>query len=66
MPSSHTMNSLVLNGYTAYFLMQHGFVNPAAAPWLYAGVFTWTLWIGCARIYMGLHTCVSRLSDHLS
>lgn len=56
MPSSHTMNSLVLNGYAAYFLLQHGFVEPAAAPWLYAGAFAWTLWIGLARIYLGLHT----------
>lgn len=61
MPSSHTMNSLVLNGYAAYFLLQHGFVEASAAPWLYSAAAAWTLWIGLARIYLGLHTCALTL-----
>ena len=56
MPSSHTMNSLVLNGYAAYFLLKRDYVPSEAAPYLYAAVCAWTLWIGLARIYMGLHT----------
>jgi len=42
MPSSHTMNSLVLNGYTAYFLLKRDYVPPEAAPYLYAAVCAWT------------------------
>ena len=56
MPSSHTMNSLVLNGYAVYFLLKRDYVPPEAATYLYAAVCAWTLWIGLARIYMGLHT----------
>jgi len=56
MPSSHTMNSLVLNGYAAYFLLKRDYVPAEAAPYLYAAVCAWTLWIGLVRIYMGLHT----------
>ena len=56
MPSTHTMNSLVLNGYTVYYLLQRHYVSPESAPYLYGATLLWTLWIGVARIYMGMHT----------
>ena len=56
MPSTHTMNSLVLNGYAVYYLLQRDYIQPEAAPYCYAAVIAWTLWIGVARIYMGMHT----------
>ena len=56
MPSTHTMNSLVLNGYAVYYLLQRDYLSPQSAPYLYGAALLWTLWIGVARIYMGMHT----------
>lgn len=52
------MNSLVLSVFAAQYLTEHHFV-PA---WLaYGAVSLWVIWIGLARLYMGLHTPIDVL-----
>jgi membrane-associated phospholipid phosphatase len=47
------MNSLVLSVFAAQYLTEHHFFPP----WLADGsVSLWVIWIGLARLYMGLHT----------
>lgn len=67
LPSSHTMNSLVLNCYMIYYLTQFGVVQSySILLLLYFVAAVWVAWIGLARVYMGLHTPVDILGGVIS
>lgn len=56
LPSSHTMNSIVLNFYLIRYLHSHSLLGAPAAGAAYAAAAAWTLWVAASRIYLGLHT----------
>lgn len=56
LPSSHTMNSLVLNFFIVHYLLDKHMVPAEWALTMYLGTAVWVAWVGLARVYMGLHT----------
>ena len=58
LPSSHALNSLALNFYVVHYLLANGFVSESYRLAMYVVAGLWVVWIGMARIYMGLHTPV--------
>jgi membrane-associated phospholipid phosphatase len=57
------MNSLVFSGFVAHYLVTH---NLASGGLAYGIVAAWVAWIGLARLYMGLHTCVDILAGFIA
>ena len=52
------MNTLVLNGYMAYYLLQNGALPRMSAPFIIVALVVWVSWIAVARVYMGEHLAV--------
>ena len=56
LPSSHTLNSCLLNYYVIYFCLERGLIEAPTGRVLYVVASCWIAFIAFARLYLGMHT----------
>lgn len=62
LPSSHTLNSCVLNYYVIYFCLERHIIGEGTGRILYAMASCWIAFIAFARMFLGMHTVRHQLT----
>lgn len=65
LPSSHTLNSCVLNYYVIYFCLERNIIGEATGRILYVVASCWIAFIAFARMFLGMHTTIDVLGGML-
>lgn len=65
LPSSHTLNSCVLNYYVIYFCLERNLISELSGRILYVVASCWIAFIAFARMYLGMHTTIDVLGGML-
>lgn len=65
LPSSHTLNSCVLNYYMIYFCLERHIIEEGTGRILYVVASCWIAFIAFARMFLGMHTTIDVLGGML-
>mmetsp|Transcript_2266 Transcript_2266/g.6741 ORF Transcript_2266/g.6741 Transcript_2266/m.6741 type:complete len:416 (-) Transcript_2266:957-2204(-) len=65
LPSTHTLNSCLLNYYVIYFCLERGLIAAETGRTLYVVASCWIAFIAFARLYLGMHTPIDVLGGML-